>query len=49
LKRENRRQQSMRKVEGTATISMIVHIQSQQGKTGHLHRLSTEEMDGIGI
>lgn len=34
---------------GERRSSKIVHIQSQQGKTGHLHRSSTEEMDGIGI
>lgn len=34
---------------GERRSSKIVHIQSQQGKTGHLHRSSTEEMDSIGI
>ena len=30
-------------------LSQIVHIQSRQDKTGHLHKSSTEAMDVIGI
>lgn len=40
---------SEKKESGERRSSKIVHIQSQQGKTGHLHRSSTEEMDVIGI